>query len=109
MHLDIGAHGARDEIGLDRQGRQKNKRSRELKPTGAVEEQEIKAAETDRGGKRTRDHRKMIRRGMVRERGYKGRKSARERGLDFRESRREAPPAKDWIYERDREVLRNPN
>ncbi|GFV50377.1 hypothetical protein TNCV_2649441 [Trichonephila clavipes] len=41
VHLDIGAHGARDEIGL--------------RPTGAAEEQEIKGAETNRGDRRTRD------------------------------------------------------
>ncbi|GFX60813.1 retrovirus-related Pol polyprotein from transposon 17.6 [Trichonephila clavipes] len=46
-------------------------------------EQEIKGAETDRGCKRTRDYRRMIRREMVRERGYKGSESAREKRLDF--------------------------
>ncbi|GFT30511.1 hypothetical protein TNCV_2377891 [Trichonephila clavipes] len=41
VHLDIGAHWAIDQMGCDRQGWQKNKRSREPRPTGAAEEQEI--------------------------------------------------------------------
>ncbi|GFU88786.1 hypothetical protein TNCV_4444631 [Trichonephila clavipes] len=67
-------------MGGDRQGRQKNKSSMELRPTGAAEGQEIKGAETNRGGKRTKDHRRMIRREMVRER-YKGSKSTQEKRL----------------------------
>ncbi|GFX78294.1 hypothetical protein TNCV_5136411 [Trichonephila clavipes] len=44
-----------------RHRRSLGKRSNGLRPTWAAEEQEIKAAESDR---RTRDHRRMIRRGM---------------------------------------------
>ncbi|GFW77210.1 hypothetical protein TNCV_2726401 [Trichonephila clavipes] len=41
VHLGIGAHWARDQMGGNRQGRQKNKRSREPRPTLTAEEQEI--------------------------------------------------------------------
>ncbi|GFY24158.1 hypothetical protein TNCV_1012111 [Trichonephila clavipes] len=60
-----------------------------------AEEQKIKGAKTDRGGKRTRDHRRMIRREMVRGREIlEEREPPEERRLDFKESRCEAPPAK---------------
>ncbi|GFU49320.1 hypothetical protein TNCV_3611171 [Trichonephila clavipes] len=41
VHLHIGAHWARDQVSGNRQGRQKNKRSREPSPTEEAEEQEI--------------------------------------------------------------------
>ncbi|GFY00453.1 hypothetical protein TNCV_1664921 [Trichonephila clavipes] len=45
-------------------------------------EQEVKWAKTDRGGRRTRDHRRMIRREMVREKDIR-RARASEGRLDF--------------------------
>ncbi|GFW60314.1 hypothetical protein TNCV_1843941 [Trichonephila clavipes] len=51
---DIGAHRARDGMCRDRRGRQRDHRSKELRPTRRQEKKYTKRAESDRSGKRTK-------------------------------------------------------
>ncbi|GFS53912.1 hypothetical protein TNCV_3761441 [Trichonephila clavipes] len=62
VYPDIDDHGARDEMCRYRQGRQRDNRSKELRPTG-WQKKKTKRAESDRSGKRTKQQR-MIRRWM---------------------------------------------
>ncbi|GFU10799.1 hypothetical protein TNCV_2387991 [Trichonephila clavipes] len=63
VHPDIGAHGARDEICRERRGRQRDNRSKELRPTERQKEKksrELSPTEAAKGQK----IRRMIRRWM---------------------------------------------
>ncbi|GFT36857.1 hypothetical protein TNCV_174621 [Trichonephila clavipes] len=60
VYPDIGAHGARDGMCREQRVRQRDNRSKELRPTMRQKKKKIKSAESDRSGKRAK-HQRMIR------------------------------------------------
>ncbi|GFT15350.1 hypothetical protein TNCV_3264031 [Trichonephila clavipes] len=64
VHSDIGAHGARDEMCRDRQGRQRDNRSRELRPTGQQKKKTRSREPSPIGAVKGQTIRRMIRQWM---------------------------------------------